>query len=240
MATNQVWNTPNFGANMPEYAEQAYGYNPQQVQAQGGFDPYAQAGKSAGAVNQMYQGLGIKGPHDYREQAYAGLNQQLSGALTAAAAGGARGGVAGSMQQPALAQFAGAGAQLESNYANQLQQYDMARQHAAMGYGNNAQQAYQFGAGQNMQAQMANQQAGIQNAQYGANFGADQALQAYQNNQLSPWEFDAMLRLQGGTKEARRMQAGMGGGEQPVQPSRAYGIDPRQQKDWVKYWEETK
>lgn len=222
-----VWSIPSFGANMPQYQQQAYNYQPQQVKSTNvnaayNFNPFGQSGNAANAANAMNQQLGIQGPTDYRSAAYGGLNEQLSNALTAIGAqGGGRAGVGQSQNMQPIGQFAQAGAQLESNFANMQQAYDMARQQQAMGLLGQGQQSAQYGAGLNMQGQLANQQAGmqaqlanqqanLQNAQFGAGFGANQALQAYQMNQLAPWEFDMMMRMQGGKKEAERVAAGQG------------------------------
>lgn len=228
-----VWGQTQFGAGMPQYQQQTYGYTPDQVAGgqvagQYNWNPYRQAGGAADAVNQMNQQLGIKGPTDYRQSAYAGLNEQLSNALTAVGATGARGGVSQSMKMNPVSQFAQAGAQLEGNFANMQQAYDMARQQQAMGLLGQGQQSAQYGAGLNMQgqlanqqtglqAQLANQQANLQNAQFGAGFNANQALQAYQMNRLAPWEFDAMVRLNASKDQAQRLAAGQlqnaGGGQ---------------------------
>lgn len=205
-----VWSQGSFGQGMPQYGQQTYNYNPQQVQGQYGWNPYNQAGGAAQAANQMNQQLGIGGPQDYRPAAYAGLNEQLSQALTSIGATGAKGGVAQSMKMNPISQFAQAGAQLEGQFANMQQAYDMARQQQAMGLLSQGQQSAQYGAGLGMQGQLANQQANLQNAQFGAGFGANQALQAYQMNQLAPWEFDQMVRLNASRNQAERLGAGQG------------------------------
>lgn len=173
----------------PQQVETDFGYDPQNVNTQFGYDPQNVSAQTAAGGIQNYmnpytQQVIDTSMADLERQRQMQMNQMGQQASAAGAFGGSREGVAQSLTNEA---FARQGGQLASglrqqgfqtalgasqqDVANQMQA-DLANQQAGA-------QAAQFGQQQGLQAQLANQQAGARAQE----FGQQQGLQAQMANQ---------------------------------------------------------
>jgi len=193
-----IWSVPDFAQGMPGFNQQAaYGADPYQ-QAK-----YQDPTQSMQDIQGMYADAGITGPGDQYGAMKGAYMADMTSALNAAGASGMRGGTQVANNQDALRRSGGLQglAGLAGQQAQAQTQWDQMLGSQALGYGAGRSA---FGQGEQQFGANINQQ----DRQFGTEFDANQALQAYQLNQLDPWTYDQMVRMNADSDQAQRMAAG--------------------------------